>query len=54
MMKMPGTPESYAHELCSRETPKREANEGLAPWLLPALKKVRRPPRVAKEVVGLG
>jgi len=30
-MKMSGTLKSYAHELRSGETPKREANGGLAP-----------------------
>jgi len=36
-MKMSVTPESYAHELRNRKTPKREANGGLAPWWPPAL-----------------
>jgi len=31
-MKTAKTLKSYAHEHCSGETPKREANEGLAPW----------------------
>jgi len=28
---------SYAHDLSNKETPKREVNEGLAPWWPPAL-----------------
>jgi len=31
MMKMPRTPQSYACELRSGETPKREVEEGLGP-----------------------
>jgi len=52
-MKTVGTTESYAHELCGGETPKRVVEDGLGPLMAAGLGEARKLPREAKRVADL-